>query len=181
MLQLGRVLRQTSPAQSHHSRVIFSPALSSSCSSFQCLPEFAGCAWTAQSNSPSFITITSGASGAGDGPVDFSVAANTSTDQRTGTLTIAGRTFTITQNGAAPVVSYTISGQVSLTGIGIGGVTVTLSGTLSASATTGADGRYSFANLTAGGNYTVTPANIGYIFEPLSRTVDASVWASAEV
>jgi hypothetical protein len=132
----------------------------------------AGCAWTAQSNSPSFITITPGASGAGDGAVGFSVAANTSADQRTGTLTIADRTFAITQDGAAPIVSYAINGQVTLNGIGIGGITVTLSGTISASATTGADGRYSFANLTAGGNYTVTPANVGYIFEPVGHTVD---------
>jgi hypothetical protein len=132
----------------------------------------AGCAWTAQNNSPSFITITSGASGAGNGTVGFSVAANSNTSQRTGTLIVAGQTFSVTQEGSAPVASYAISGQVSLNGVGLGGITVTLSGTLSASATTGADGRYSFANLTAGNNYTVTPANIGYIFEPLSRAVN---------
>ena len=58
----------------------------------------AGCSWTAASNA-SFITITAGASGTGSGTVSYSVAANTATTSRTGTMTIAGRTFTVTQAG----------------------------------------------------------------------------------
>lgn len=54
-----------------------------------------GCAWTAASNA-SWITVTSGASGTGSGAVAFTVAANTG-GARTGTLTIAGSTFTVTQ------------------------------------------------------------------------------------
>jgi hypothetical protein len=54
-----------------------------------------GCAWTAISNAP-WLTITSGTSGSGNGTVGFSVAANTVTF-RTGTLTIAGQTFTVNQ------------------------------------------------------------------------------------
>ena len=65
----------------------------------------AGCAWTAASN-VSWVTITSGSSGSGNGQVGYSVAANTGTSARTGTLTAAGRTFTITQNGAS--CSYSI-------------------------------------------------------------------------
>jgi Zn-dependent metalloprotease len=57
-----------------------------------------GCNWTAASNS-AFITITSGTSGTGSGTVNYSVAANTGTTSRTGTLTIAGQTFTVTQAG----------------------------------------------------------------------------------
>lgn len=60
----------------------------------------AGCAWTAVSNS-GFITVLSGASGSGNGSVSYSVAANPSTSPRTGTVTIAGQTFTVTQAGAA--------------------------------------------------------------------------------
>jgi hypothetical protein len=56
----------------------------------------AGCAWTAASNA-SWITITSGASGSGNGTVQYSVAANTTGSRRTGTMTIAGRTFTVKQ------------------------------------------------------------------------------------
>jgi Zn-dependent metalloprotease len=58
----------------------------------------AGCAWTAASNA-AFISITSGSSGTGSGTVSYSVAANTGTTSRTGTLTIAGQTFTVTQAG----------------------------------------------------------------------------------
>jgi uncharacterized protein (TIGR03437 family) len=61
-----------------------------------------GCAWTATSNA-NFITISSGASGAGNGTINFTVAANPTTDARAGTLTIAGQTFTVTQAAAAIV------------------------------------------------------------------------------
>ena len=57
-----------------------------------------GCTWTTTSNAD-WITVTSGASGTGNGSVGYSVAANTATTARTGTLTIAGQTFTVTQNG----------------------------------------------------------------------------------
>jgi Zn-dependent metalloprotease len=60
----------------------------------------AGCSWTAVSNA-SFITITAGGSGTGSGTVTYSVAANTATTSRTGTLIIAGLTFTLTQAGTA--------------------------------------------------------------------------------
>jgi len=66
----------------------------------------AGCAWTAASSN-TWLTISAGASGNGDGLVTFSAAANTSTQQRTGTLTIAGQTFTVNQNAAG--CSYSIS------------------------------------------------------------------------
>jgi hypothetical protein len=55
-----------------------------------------GCTWTATSNA-SWITVTGGASGNGNGTVAFSVAANNTGDNRTGTLTIAGQPFTVTQ------------------------------------------------------------------------------------
>ncbi|HEX8072873.1 MAG TPA: Ig-like domain-containing protein [Pyrinomonadaceae bacterium] len=56
------------------------------------------CAWTAQSNA-SWITITAGASGAGNGTVAYNVAANDAAAPRTGTIVVAGRTFTVTQPG----------------------------------------------------------------------------------
>jgi hypothetical protein len=58
------------------------------------------CAWTAASNS-SFISVISGASGSGNGTVNFAVAANPGAS-RTGSITIAGKTFTVTQDGTAP-------------------------------------------------------------------------------
>jgi hypothetical protein len=58
-----------------------------------------GCAWTATSNA-AWINITSGASGSGNGTVGYSVTANSGA-VRTGTMTIAGQTFTVTQSGEA--------------------------------------------------------------------------------
>lgn len=45
-----------------------------------------------------WITISSGASGAGAGTVTYSVQANSTSALRSGTITVAGRTFTVTQN-----------------------------------------------------------------------------------
>ena len=86
----------------------------------------AGCNWTAVSNN-SFITVTSGASGSGNGTVNYSVAANTGSLSRNGSLTIAGLTHSVTQAGAGGgctnaivnpgfetgTTPWTISGQVT--------------------------------------------------------------------
>jgi len=58
-----------------------------------------GCNWTAASNA-GFITITSGTSGSGNGTVNYTVSANPGSTSRTGTMTIAGQTFNVTQAGA---------------------------------------------------------------------------------
>ncbi|MEX2660378.1 MAG: IPT/TIG domain-containing protein, partial [Vicinamibacterales bacterium] len=64
----------------------------------------AGCAWTAVSND-SFITVTAGATGDGNGTVTYSVAAMPGTLQgRAGTITIGDRTFTVTQ-GTPPTMT----------------------------------------------------------------------------
>jgi hypothetical protein len=57
-----------------------------------------GCGWTSISND-SWITVKTGANGTGSGTMTFSVSKNDGTDERVGTLTIAGRTFTVTQAG----------------------------------------------------------------------------------
>jgi hypothetical protein len=62
------------------------------------------CPWTAASNSP-FITITSAVSGTGSANISYTVAANTGASQRTGTLTIGGKTFTVTQSGIGPTMA----------------------------------------------------------------------------
>jgi uncharacterized protein (TIGR03437 family) len=58
------------------------------------------CGWMAASNA-NWLQITAGASGTGNGTVNFTVAANTG-QTRTGTLTIAGQTFTVTQLAPQP-------------------------------------------------------------------------------
>jgi PKD repeat protein/GH25 family lysozyme M1 (1,4-beta-N-acetylmuramidase) len=68
----------------------------------------AGCGWTATSNA-AWITVTSGATGSGNGTVGYSVAANPAQSARTGTLTIAGKTFTVTQAAASPPIPCTLT------------------------------------------------------------------------
>ncbi len=70
-----------------------------------------GCKWTAVSN-VSWITITSGDSGTGNGSVGYSISVNTG-PARDGTMTIAGQTLTIHQDGSYTVtVKQTGSGTV---------------------------------------------------------------------
>jgi hypothetical protein len=61
----------------------------------------AGCPWSA-STQASWVTINSAASGAGTAVVTFQVAVNTSAGGRSGTLSVAGRTFSIEQAGTLP-------------------------------------------------------------------------------
>ncbi len=65
-----------------------------------------GCTWTATSND-SFISVTSGASGTGNGSVGYSLLANNTGSQRSGTITIAGQTFTVTQQACSSTLSPT--------------------------------------------------------------------------
>ena len=67
-----------------------------------------GCAWSATANVP-WLSITAGASGTGNGTVQFSVAANTDPTSRAGTLTVAGQTFTVNQAAAPVSCSYSLS------------------------------------------------------------------------
>ena len=68
----------------------------------------AGCAWTATSNAPSWLTVTVGSSGSGGGTVSYSASANTQAQTRQGTITIGGRTFTVTQ-AASTACQYSVS------------------------------------------------------------------------
>jgi len=75
-------------------------------------------------------------------------------------------------NFTASLTPWNISGSV-----GVGGVTVTLSGAASASVTSASNGSYSFTGL-ADGSYVVTPTLTNYTFSPASanETVnDASI------
>ena len=65
-----------------------------------------GCAWTATSGAPWLTNVTPG-SGTGSGTVNFTIGANPAAIARTGTLTVAGTAFTVTQQGAA--CSYSIN------------------------------------------------------------------------
>ncbi|KJU86331.1 FG-GAP repeat-containing protein [Candidatus Magnetobacterium bavaricum] len=66
------------------------------------------CAWTAMT-ADSWITINSGASGTGNGVVDYTVASYTGTSARTGIINIAGAAFTIVQNPSTSTCAITVS------------------------------------------------------------------------
>lgn len=81
------------------------------------------CAWTATSNA-SWITITSGRTGTGNGTVGYSVAANPTNVIRAAALTVGGQVITVTEAGntTPPSVSLTspanganVSGTIALT------------------------------------------------------------------
>jgi hypothetical protein len=62
----------------------------------------AGCAWSATTPAGSFVTITAGATGIGNGTVTYSVTATSAA--RSTTLTIAGLPFVVNQT-TAPVIT----------------------------------------------------------------------------
>ena len=84
----------------------------------------AACAWTAASHA-SWITITSGGTGTGNGSVGFLVLQNVG-GSRNGSLTIAGQTFTVTQAAMAPCM-YSISPNNQKVGSRAGTGTVSVS------------------------------------------------------
>ena len=55
-----------------------------------------GCTWTAVSNDPTWVAVTSGATGSGAGEVGYSAGVNGGA-ARNGTMKIAGKTFTVNQ------------------------------------------------------------------------------------
>ena len=57
---------------------------------------FSDCTWTA-STTNGWIKITGGSSGTGNGTVSYTVSTNTTTSALTGSITVGGQTFTITQ------------------------------------------------------------------------------------
>jgi len=124
-----------------------------------------GCAWRATSN-VGFITITSGNSGSGNGTVGYTVNANTGDTPLTGTMTIAGQTFTVTQSGGSVENNAQVLVQANPTDGGTvrGGGTFTVGSSqqISASANSG----WTFSSWNDGGaqihNITVPPGGAIY-------------------
>jgi hypothetical protein len=81
-------------------QTFYSPGNTGSVTVTKNLSATAACDWHAVSNN-AFITINSGTPGSGNGTVNFTVAPNTTGAARVGTLTVAGRNVTISQDAAA--------------------------------------------------------------------------------
>jgi hypothetical protein len=82
------------------------------------------CEWTAVSNA-SWLIITSNSSGSGNGTIHYTVSQTSDNSDRTGTLTIADKTFTVNQQ-KIPTCSLT----VTTAGTGTGTVTVNPPGSI---------------------------------------------------
>jgi hypothetical protein len=114
------------------------------------------CTWTAVSNA-GWLTVTSGA-GTGPGNVTFTVAANPA-EARTGTITVANQTFTVTQAAVPPpVCTYTLTptSQTMLPQAGTGAVTVTAGPTCAWTAASDADWLTVTSGVSGTGTGTVT-------------------------
>jgi hypothetical protein len=70
----------------------------------------AGCSWTALSNDP-WLIITSNGSSTGNGTANYSALSNSSDSTRTGTLTVAGQSITITQTGISTYIITASAGS----------------------------------------------------------------------
>ena len=70
----------------------------------------AHCAWSATAGT-SWVRVTSGGSGNGNGTVEYSIERNTDTRSRTGTIAVGGRTFTVEHSGetAASACEYSVA------------------------------------------------------------------------
>ena len=116
-----------------------------------------GCSRPATSNA-TWITVTSGATGSGNGTVTLSVAANTGS-ARNGTVTIGGQTFTVNQAAATQTCTVSInptSQSVPAAGITGLSVTVTAPSGCSRPATSNATWITVTNGATGSGNGTVT-------------------------
>jgi hypothetical protein len=114
------------------------------------------CAWTATS-SASWIAVSL-PSGTGSATVGYTVAANTATTERTGTITIGGQMHTVTQAGLA--CTYTlnpVSANVAA-GASQGSVTVTTQAGCTWTATT----TVTWVTLTPGPASGTGTTSIGY-------------------
>ena len=141
----------------------------------------AGCAWTATST-VSWMTITGGASGTGNGTVTFQVAPNTGPAQ-TGSINITSATgnvsFTVIQS-AASIAGYTNAGAIAQLA-SAGGWTTTF--TFVNTGTTAAQMRLNFYKgdgtpLSIPLNFPQSPNAAGPIF---AGTIDQTIAPGAEL
>ena len=113
------------------------------------------CAWTASSNA-SWISLSSGSSGTGSGVVTYSVSPN-SGSARSGTITVAGQTFTVTQ---AATLSCTYSTSPTGSGPPASGWTGTINVTTQSGCAWSTSNPFGWASIVSGisgtGSGTVT-------------------------
>jgi C1A family cysteine protease len=134
-----------------------------------------GCDWTASSNT-GWITVTSGSSGTGNGTVNYSVAANTGAKARSGSLTIAGKTFNVAQAGVPPTITNR-SPASGATGVAVDTViTIDFSETMNVSSINASSFRLMQGGATVPGS--VSPASLSASFTPSSSLTPGTVYTA---
>ena len=124
------------------------------------------CAWTAESSVP-WITVPAGTR-TGTGTVSYSVAENTTATERTGNVTIAGQTHTVTQAAAAPACSYAI--DPASNAIGAGGGSGTVAVKTGATCAWTAVSSEPWITIATGSTSGSGPASVGYTVAPNATT-----------
>lgn len=125
--------------------------------------------WRAVSNA-SWLTVIAGQTGTGTGLVMVLVTANLGVRARTGTLTVAGRTVSIKQPGAA--VPFAVAGRVSTAaGDPVARVTMTFTrveggGPVPAAVETDDNGNWTQTGFEPGTTYRVTASKSRLTFKP---------------
>ena len=115
-----------------------------------------GCGWTATSN-VGWIGITSAQSNSGNGVLNYVVSQNVASTPRSGSISIAGQIFTVTQEGAADCQFWISPKSKSFgNGGGSGTVTVATSDRCGWSASSGASWITITSAATSRGNGTVS-------------------------
>jgi hypothetical protein len=131
------------------------PASPETTGTIQATASNSACSATPTSNSPSWLTITSGSSFTGDGTVDYRVAPNTAPTPRTGRITIGTAQFTVTQAGATGCTLSSDATQLSSNATG-GPLTLGLTTSCAWTASTLAPWIQLTSNPTGTGNATLT-------------------------
>jgi all-beta uncharacterized protein len=153
------------------------------------IPVTSSCAWTAAS-SASFITISSGSTGSGNGTVNYSIAANTGAI-RSGSIAIGNAIVSFTQSGALAPVGCTVTLSATTAKINSNGGTVnidvTAASTCGWTATSNASFLTATANATGNGTVAITasanngPPRTGTVTiggQTVTVTQDGGIFAS---
>jgi hypothetical protein len=129
------------------------------------------CSWTA-SESVGWITITSDSSGSGNSKVTYTVSTNTSSSERTATITVAGKSHTVTQAGVSCTYSISPTSKSFTSDGGTGTISVTTSASDCSWTATPSE---SWIKITSGksgiGNWTVT-----YSVSKNPHSISRSAW-----
>lgn len=131
-----------------------------------------GCSWSAVSDSTSWLTTSS--SGTGDGRIDYNFTGNSSTNPRTGRITVGGRVHTVTQIGLGGGGNVRFSSATYSANENAGAITITV--TRQGGTYTGTV-QYSTSNgtATAGSDYTAASGLLLFGENETSKTFTVTI------